>query len=89
VIGAGVGAFYLSGNGGSSKITVTTLSVPRIMAATTMPPATARDAALRGERHALAAGLIECLDGDKACVNRCMSKFRIEGIEWSDGTRLH
>jgi hypothetical protein len=70
------------------KITVTTLSVVWIMAATTMPLATAQEAALsEGERHGLAACLVKCPDGDKACVNRCMSKSQTKGVVWSDATR--
>jgi hypothetical protein len=70
------------------KIAVTTLSVLWIMAATTMPLATAQDAALsEEERHGLAACLVKCPDGDKVCVNRCMSKSQIKGVAWSDATR--
>jgi hypothetical protein len=59
-----------------------------IMAATTMPLATAQEAALsEGERHGLAACLVKCPDGDKACVNRCMSKSQTKGVVWSDATR--
>jgi len=70
------------------KITVSTLSVLWIMAATTLPPATAQQAALsEGERHGLAACLVKCADGDKVCVNRCMSQSQTKGIAWSDATR--
>jgi hypothetical protein len=65
-----------------------TLPVLWIMAATTMPLATAQEAALsEGERHGLAACLVKCPDGDKACVNRCMSKSQTKGVVWSDATR--
>jgi hypothetical protein len=43
--------------------------------------------ALGGERHGLAACLVKCPDGDKACVNRCMSKSQTKGVVWSDATR--
>jgi hypothetical protein len=67
---------------------VVTLPVLWIMAATTMPLATAQEAALsEGERHGLAACLVKCPDGDKACVNRCMSKSQTKGVVWSDATR--
>ena len=70
------------------KIAVTTLSALWIMAATTLPLATAQEAALSaGERHGLAACLVKCPDGDKACINRCMSKSQIKGVVWSDATR--
>src|ERR1700688_5166993 len=70
------------------KIAVTTLSVLWIMATTTLPLATAQEAALsEGERHGLAACLVKCPDGDKACVNRCMSKSQTKGVVWSDATR--
>jgi hypothetical protein len=60
----------------------------RIMAATTRPLATAQDAApSEGERHGFATCLVKCPDGDKACVNRCMSKSQIKGVAWSDATR--
>jgi hypothetical protein len=69
------------------KMTVT-LSVLWITAATTMTLATAQEAALsEGERHGLAACLVKCPDGDKACVNRCMSKSQTRGVVWSDATR--
>jgi hypothetical protein len=65
-----------------------TLSVLWITAATTMTLATAQEAALsEGERHGLAACLVKCPDGDKACVNRCMSKSQTNGVVWSDATR--
>src|SRR6266403_3918772 len=64
------------------------LSVLGITAATTMTRASAQDAALsEQERHAFVACLIKCPDGDKACVNRCMSKSQTRGIVWSDATR--
>jgi hypothetical protein len=48
----------------------------------------AQEAALsEGERHGLAACLVKCPDGDKACVNRCMSKSQTKGVVWSDATR--
>jgi hypothetical protein len=64
------------------------LSVLGIMAVTTMTRASAQDAALsEPERHAFVACLIKCPDGDKACVNRCMSKSQTGGVVWSDATR--
>src|ERR1700688_471271 len=70
------------------KIAVTTLSVLLIMGATTLPLATDREAALsEGERHGLAACLVKCPDGDKACINRCISKSQTGGVVWSDGVR--
>jgi hypothetical protein len=70
------------------KIAVTTLLVLWIMAATTMPLAIAQKAAFsEGERHRLAVCLVKCPDGDKACVNRCMSKSQTNGVAWSDATR--
>src|SRR5258706_16398262 len=64
------------------------LPVLWIMAATTMPLATAQDAALsERERNGLAACLVKCPDGDKACVNRCMSRSQTGGVVWSDATR--
>ena len=67
---------------------VVTLPVLWIVAATTVPLATAQDAVLsEGERHGLAACLVKCPDGDKACVNRCMSKSQTKGVVWSDATR--
>jgi hypothetical protein len=35
----------------------------------------------------LAASVSKCPDGDKACINRCMSKSQIKGVVWSDATR--
>jgi len=65
-----------------------TLSVLWITAATTMTLATAQDAALlEAERGGLVACLVKCPDGDKACINRCMSKSQTSGIVWSDATR--
>jgi hypothetical protein len=59
-----------------------------IIAATTMPLAIAQEAALsEGERHGLAACMVKCPDGDKACVNVCMSKSQTKGVVWSDATR--
>jgi hypothetical protein len=59
-----------------------------IIAATTMPPVIAQEAALsEGERHGLAACMVKCPDGDKACVNVCMSKSQTKGVVWSDATR--
>ena len=70
------------------KIAVTTLSVLWIMATTTLPLATAQEAALsEGERHGLAACLVKCPDGDKACNNRCISKSQTRGVVWSDAAR--
>jgi hypothetical protein len=70
------------------KITVTTLSVLWITAATPVPLASAQEAALtEAERRGLAACLVKCPDGDKACVNRCMSKSQTNGVVWSDATR--
>jgi hypothetical protein len=64
------------------------LSVLGIMAATTMTRASAQDAALsEPERHAFVACLIKCPDGDKACVNRCMSNSQTRGVVWSDAAR--
>ena len=61
-----VGGHYLWIMSDLHKIAVTTLSVLWIMAATTMPLATAQDAALsEEERHGLAACLVKCPDGDK------------------------
>jgi hypothetical protein len=58
---------------------VATLLVLSITAPTT--PASAQEAALsEGERHGLAACLVKCPDGDKACVNRCMSKSQTRGV---------
>src|SRR5437899_2029804 len=71
----------------SHKMAVT-LSVLWITTAPTMTLATAQDAALsERERHGLAACLVKCPDGDKACVNRCMSKSQTRGVVWSDATR--
>jgi hypothetical protein len=64
-----------------------TLSVLWITA-TAMTLATAQDAALsEGERQGFATCLVKCPDGDKACINRCMSKSQTTGIAWSDATR--
>jgi hypothetical protein len=65
-----------------------TLLVLSITVPTTTTPASAQEAALsEGERHGLAACLVKCPDGDKACVNRCMSKSQTRGVVWSDATR--
>ncbi len=65
-----------------------TLSVLWITTASTMTLASAQEAALsEGERLGLAACLVKCPDGDKACVNRCMSKSQTRGVVWSDATR--
>ena len=49
------------------------LSVLSITAATTTTLASAQEAALsEGERQGLAACLVKCPDGDKACNNRCI-----------------
>jgi hypothetical protein len=82
------GSFYLWVMADLHKVAVTTLSVLWIMAATTLPLAIAQEAALsEGERRGLAACLVKCPDGDKACINRCMSKSQIKGVVWSDATR--
>jgi hypothetical protein len=58
-----------------------TLSVLWITAATIVMLAAAQEAALsEGERHGLAACLVKCPDGDKACVNRSMSKSQTRGV---------
>src|SRR5712672_2745895 len=62
------------------------LSMLSIMATTTL--ASAQEGALsEGERHGLAACLVKCPDGDKACNNRCISKSQTGGVVWSDGAR--
>jgi hypothetical protein len=38
-----------------------------------------------GQQHALAACLVSCRDGDRACSNQCISKFQTRG--WSDDLR--
>jgi hypothetical protein len=64
------------------------LSVLGITSATTMTRTSAQDAALsERERHGFVACLTKCPDGDKACVNRCMSKSQTKGVVWSDATR--
>jgi hypothetical protein len=64
------------------------LSVLSIMAATTTTLASAQEAALsEGERQGLAACLVKCPDGDKACNNRCISKSQTRGVVWSDAAR--
>ena len=69
------------------KIKVT-LSVLWITAATTMTLASAQEAALSEvERQGLAACLVKCPDGDRACINRCISKSQTGGVVWSDGAR--
>jgi hypothetical protein len=69
------------------KIKVT-LSVLWITAATTTTLASAQEAALSEvERQGLAACLVKCPDGDKACTNRCISKSQTRGVVWSDGAR--
>jgi hypothetical protein len=69
------------------KIKVT-LSVLWITAATTMTLASAQEAALSEvERQGLAACLVKCPDGDRACINRCISKSQTRGVVWSDGAR--
>ena len=53
------------------------LSVLSITAATTTTLASAQEAALsEGERQGLAACLVKCPDGDKACNNRCIPRSR-------------
>jgi hypothetical protein len=70
------------------KMAVTTLSALWIAAATPMTLASGQEAALsEGERHGLAVCLVKCPDGDKACVNRCISKSQTKGVVWSDATR--
>ena len=65
------GSFYLWVMADLHKVAVTTLSVLWIMAATTLPLAIAQEAALsEGERRGLAACLVKCPDGDKACIRR-------------------
>ena len=65
-----------------------TLSVLWITTAPTMTLASAQEAGLsEEERLGLAACLVKCPDGDKACVNRCMSKSQTGGVVWSDATR--
>ena len=62
------------------------LSALSIMATATL--ASAQEAALsERERHGLAACLVKCPDGDKACNNRCISKSQMRGVVWSDGVR--
>src|ERR1700751_4145085 len=82
------GPFYLLGNGESSQNSgvdlVGALDYGRDNSATR----DCQQAALsEGERHGLAACLIKCADGDKVCVNRCMSQSQTKGIAWSDATR--
>ena len=61
------------------------LSMLSIMATTTL--ASAQEAALsEAERNGLAACLVKCPDGDKACSNRCISKSQTRGA-WSDAAR--
>jgi hypothetical protein len=61
------------------------LSMLSIMATTTL--ASAQEAALsEAERHGLAACMVKCPDGDKACNNRCISKSQTRGA-WSDAAR--
>lgn len=70
----------------SRKMAVT-LSALLITATTMTRLASAQEAALSdGERHGLAACLVKCPDGDKACNNRCISKAQTRGV-WSDGAR--
>src|SRR5258708_39143167 len=64
---------------------VVALSMLSIMTTTTL--ASAQEAALSdGERHGLAACLVKCPHGDKACNNRCISKAQTRGVG-SDGAR--
>ena len=64
------------------------LSVLSIGAPAMTTLAGAQEGALsEGERHGLAACLVKCPDGNKACNNRCISKSQTRGVVWSDGTR--
>ena len=64
------------------------LAVLSIAAPTMTTLASAQEGALsEGERHGLAACLVKCPDGDKACNNRCISKSQTGGVVWSDATR--
>jgi hypothetical protein len=66
---------------------VVALSMISIMATTTLASAQEEAALSEGERHGLAACLVKCPDGDKACTNRCISKSQTRGVVWSDGVR--
>ena len=64
------------------------LSALYVVTATTPTLANAQEATFsEGERLGLATCLSKCPDGDKACINRCMSKSQIKGVVWSDATR--
>ncbi len=64
------------------------LSVLSITAPTMTTLASAQEGALsEGERHGLAACLVKCPDGNKACNNQCISKSQTRGVVWSDGAR--
>ena len=57
------------------------LSVLSITAPTMTTLASAQERALsEGERHGLAACLVKCPDGNKACNNRCISKSQTGGV---------
>jgi hypothetical protein len=65
-----------------------TLSVLSITAAAMTTLANAQEAGLsEGERYGLAACLVKCPDGDRACSNRCISKSQVRGVVWSDAVR--
>jgi hypothetical protein len=64
------------------------LSALCIVAVTMMTPAKAQEATFsEGERLALAACLVKCPDGDKACNNRCISQAQTKGRMWGDDVR--
>jgi hypothetical protein len=64
------------------------LSVLSIAAPAMTTLANAQDGALsEGERHGLAACLVKCPDGNKACNNRCISQSQTRGVVWNDGAR--
>jgi hypothetical protein len=64
------------------------LSVLSIATPTMTTLASGQERALsEGERQGLAACLVKCPDGNKACNNRCISKSQTGGVVWSDGTR--
>jgi hypothetical protein len=58
------------------------------IAATTLTLARAQEATFsEGERLGLASCLVKCLNGDKACDNRCISQSQTKGRVWSDDVR--
>jgi hypothetical protein len=64
------------------------MAVLSIAAPTMTTLASAQEGALsEGGRHGLAACLVQCPDGNKACNNRCISKSQTRGVVWSDGVR--